>query len=43
MQLKEGKNYDPDSINQLSEKYMCIDPAFSSSQICNSCSRMVKI
>ena len=28
--IERGKNYDPDSINQLSEKYMCIDPAFSS-------------
>ena len=30
--IERGKNYDPDSINQLSEKYMCIDPAFSSSK-----------
>ena len=29
--IERGKNYDPDSINQLSEKYICIDPAFSSS------------
>jgi hypothetical protein len=26
------RGYNPDSINQLSEKYMCIDPAFSSSK-----------
>ena len=26
--IERGKNYDPDSINQLSEKYICIDPAF---------------
>ena len=32
MQLKGVNNYDPDSINQLSEKYMTIDPAFSSSK-----------
>ena len=30
--IERGKNYDPDSINQLSEKYMSIDPAFSSSK-----------
>ena len=30
--IERGKNYDPDSINQLSEKYMTIDPAFSSSK-----------
>jgi flagellar biosynthesis/type III secretory pathway chaperone len=30
--IERGKNYDPDSINQLSEKYICIDPAFSSSK-----------
>ena len=31
--IERGKNYDPDSINQLSEKYICIDPAFSSSKV----------
>jgi hypothetical protein len=30
--IERGKNYDPDSINELSEKYMTIDPAFSSSK-----------
>jgi hypothetical protein len=30
--IERGKNYDPNSINQLSEKYMTIDPAFSSSK-----------
>jgi hypothetical protein len=31
--IERGKQqYNPDSINQLSEKYMCIDPAFSSSK-----------
>ena len=30
--IDRGRDYDPDSINQLSEKYMCIDPAFSSSK-----------
>ena len=30
--IERGKNYDPDLINQLSEKYICIDPAFSSSK-----------
>ena len=41
--IERGKNYDPDSINQLSEKYICIDPAFSSSKVAILCSRMVKI
>ena len=30
--IERGKQFDPDSINQLSEKYMTIDPAFSSSK-----------
>jgi hypothetical protein len=30
--IEAGKQYDPDSINELSEKYMAIDPAFSSSK-----------
>ena len=30
--IERRRDYDPDSINQLSEKYMCIDPAFSSSK-----------
>ena len=30
--IERSKQFDPDSINQLSEKYMCIDPAFSSSK-----------
>jgi hypothetical protein len=30
--IERGKQYNPDSINELSEKYMTIDPAFSSSK-----------
>ena len=30
--IDRGRDYNPDSINQLSEKYMTIDPAFSSSK-----------
>ena len=30
--VERGRGYDIDSINQLSEKYMTIDPAFSSSK-----------
>ena len=47
--IERGKNYDPDSINQLSEKYMCIDPAFSSSKFAilvaewNRSERMINI
>ena len=30
--IDRGRDYNPDSINQLSEKYMTINPAFSSSK-----------
>jgi hypothetical protein len=30
--IERGKQFDPNSINQFTDKYMCMDPAFSSSK-----------
>ena len=38
---RERERYDPDSINQISDKYICLDPAWSS-QFWNSYSEWLR-